>query len=102
MRSLWCKSRLRRVTIRIIAGYGPQECAPVAVRETYRTTIEEQVTRAYLAGSMVLIAEDANAKLGPDFIEGDPHPISENGKLQAGMIERQCRGHVLSLNGFCW
>ena len=75
--------------IRVIAGYGAQECSPLAVRETYRATVEEQVARAYLAGSMVLIAEDANAKLGPDVIGGDPHPTSENGKLLLGMIERQ-------------
>ena len=47
--------------IRIIAGYGPQECAPVIVRETYRNTVEDQVVRATLAGASVIIAEDANA-----------------------------------------
>ena len=36
--------------IRIIGGYGPQECAPAAVRETYRSSVEEQISRAYLAG----------------------------------------------------
>ena len=81
--------KLNSKQIRIIAGYGPQECAPVVVRETYRTTMEEQVVRAYLAGESVIIAEDSNAKLGPDWIKGDPHLISENGKLLASMIERQ-------------
>ena len=76
-------------TIRVIAGYGPQECAPLVVREAYRNTIEEQVMRAYLAGASVIIAEDANAKLGPHWIKGDPHPISDNGKLLVGMIDRQ-------------
>ena len=33
-------------TVRIIAGYGPQECAPVVVREKYRNTVEEQIERA--------------------------------------------------------
>ena len=75
--------------IRIIAGYGPQECAPPVVRETYRSTVEEQIERAYLAGCMVLLAEDANAKLGSTIIPNDPHEMSENGKLFHGMIERQ-------------
>ena len=75
--------------IRIIAGYGPQECAPTVVREKYRSTIEEQVVRTYLAGHMVLVAEDSNAKLGPEWILNDPHPMSENGRLLAGMITRQ-------------
>ena len=37
---------------------------------------------------MVLVAEDANAKLGPDIINGDPHLISDNGKLLSEMIKR--------------
>ena len=80
---------LKSKPLRVIAGYGPQESSPVVVRETYRNTVEEQVERAYLAGCMVLIAEDANAKLGPELLSNDPHPISENGKLLAAMIKRQ-------------
>lgn len=38
---------------------------------------------------MVLVAEDANAKLGPTIIPNDPHPMSENGKLLEKMIQRQ-------------
>ena len=75
--------------IRVIAGYGPQECAPSIVREAYRNAVEEQVSRAHLAGCMIIVAEDANAKLGPNLIPHDPHQISENGKLLAGMIDRQ-------------
>ena len=47
------------------------------------------MVRSQLAGVSVLIAEDSNAKLGPEWIKDDPHPISENGKLLAQMIERQ-------------
>jgi hypothetical protein len=80
---------LKNKNIRIIAGYGPQECAPPIVREAYRNSIEEQVVRSQLAGVSVLIVEDSNAKLGSEWIKDDPHPISENGKLLANMIERQ-------------
>ena len=76
-------------SLRIIAGYGPQECAPIIVREKYRGTVETQVERSYLAGCMVIIAEDANAKLGPDVIPNDPNLQSENGKLLHSMIQRQ-------------
>ena len=31
---------------------------------------------------------DANSKLGPNHIQGDPHEISKNGKLLEGIIER--------------
>ena len=73
----------------MIAGYGPQECAPVVVRETYRNTVEEQVVRAQLSGCSIIVAEDSNAKLGPEWITNDPHPMSENGKLLGNMILRQ-------------
>ena len=79
---------MKNISIRIIAGYGAQECAPVVVREKYRNDMEEQIVRAYLAGCEVLVAEDANAKLGPDALPGDPHPMSENGRLLDGMIRR--------------
>jgi hypothetical protein len=75
--------------IRIIAGYGPQECAPLVVRETYRNTIEEQVVRAQMAGCSVIAAEDANAKLGSKWLKDDPNDISENGKLLEAMVVRQ-------------
>ena len=57
-------AKLHEKSLRIIAGYGPQECAPTVVRESYRENMEAQVSRAYLDGSMVFITEDANAKLG--------------------------------------
>ena len=75
--------------IRIIAGYGPQECAPVVVREKYRNTVEEQTERAHLAGCSIIIAEDANAKLGANIIPNAPNSISDNGKLLHAMIQRQ-------------
>ena len=90
--------RLNNKQIRIIAGYGPQECAPMIVREAYRNTIEEQVVRSYLSGTSVLIAEDSNAKLGPSWIKGDPHTISDNGRLLAGMIDRQELTIINNLN----
>ena len=31
---------------------------------------------------------DANAKLGPNIIPGDPYPQSQNGKVLAGIIDR--------------
>ena len=61
--------------VRVIGGYGPQECAPVIVREQYRNCIEEQVEKAKLSNTMILIAEDSNAKLGKEWIDGDPHKI---------------------------
>ena len=50
--------------------------------------LEEEVSKAELAGRSVMISFDANSKLGPLYIKGDPHTISENGKILEGIIER--------------
>lgn len=35
-----------------------------------------------------MICCDANSKLGPTHIPGDPHEMSENGKIVEGIMER--------------
>ena len=52
------------------------------------TALEEEVSKAELAGRAVMICCDANSKMGPEYIPGDPHDISENGKIVEGIIER--------------
>ena len=37
---------------------------------------------------MVCLQMDANAKLGPEIVKGDPHPRSDNGDLLWGVIKR--------------
>ena len=39
---------------------------------------------------------DANSKLGPKYIKEDPHKMSPNGELLAGIVERQ---HLVVVNG---
>ena len=43
---------------------------------------------AELEGRSILICMDANSKLGPEYIQGDPHSQSPNGKVLAGIIDR--------------
>ena len=50
--------------------------------------LEEEILKAKLIGALVCIELDANAKLGYDVIENDPHKISANGELFLGVIER--------------
>ena len=74
--------------IRIMTGYGPQENWEISERTTFYTSLEEEIATAELQGRSVIIAMDANAKLGPRFIAQDPYEQSFNGKLLAGVIER--------------
>ena len=60
----------------------------MASRIPFFLALEEEVVKAELAGKSIIIELDANAKLGPDFIPGDKHQQSENGRLLANIIER--------------
>ena len=74
--------------IRFINGYGQQESANIDKRIQFFARLEEEIIKAKLNGAMVCIELDANAKLGHDIIENDPHEKSANGALLQGVIER--------------
>ena len=74
--------------VRIISGYGPQESWPVEERLPFFQALEEEVTKAGLAGKSVMISLDANSKLGKDWIQADCHKQSPNGKVLSGILTR--------------
>ena len=51
--------------------------------------MEKEIEQAKNSNRAVIIELDANAKLGHNIIKDDTHPMSENGKLLMGVIERQ-------------
>ena len=74
--------------IRIISGYGPQENWEEEKRLPFFVALETEIEKAELAGKSVIIEMDANSKLGPTYISGDPHVMTLNGRLLSGIIER--------------
>ena len=74
--------------IRVISGYGPQECWSVEERMPFFQVLEEEISKAELAGKSIMIGFDANSKLGQDWIDQDPHQQSPNGRILAGILER--------------
>ena len=85
---------------RFINGYGSQECADVDKRIKFFSHLEEEIIKAKLQGALICIELDANAKLGPDVVENDPHAISPNGELLLGLLKRN---NLIVCNGsaFC-
>ena len=79
----------REQIIRIMSGYGPQENWDEEKRLPFFIALETEIEKAHLAGISVIIEMDANSKLGPEYIKGDPHVMSPNGALLSGIIERQ-------------
>ena len=74
--------------VRFINGYGPQENANVDDRIKFFARLEEEIVLSKLNGCLTCVELDANAKLGPQVIPGDPHGRTDNGELLLGIIER--------------
>ena len=82
------EATLKGAKVRLINGYGPQESSADDIRKSFFNSLDLEVQRAKLAGTMVFIEMDSNAKLGNAFISGDPKPQSSNGKLLADVIKK--------------
>ena len=74
--------------IRFINGYGPQEYAASDDRIKFFARLEEEIILSKLNGCLTCVEMDANAKLGPAWITGDPHSQSPNGELLHAIIVR--------------
>ena len=59
--------------------------------------MEEEIAKAGFAGKSIIISLDANSKLGSDYIPKDTHKQSPNGKLFAGIINRQALIVIIGL-----
>ena len=51
---------------------------------------EEEIVKAKSSNKLVYIQMDANSKLGPDMIKGDPHAQSDNGKNSGSYHKTKC------------
>ena len=71
---------------RFINGYGPQENQDEETRSKFFNKLDFEVKSSFMAGTLVCIEMDANSKLGPGIIPGDPEEQSKNGKLLEKII----------------
>ena len=72
--------------IRFINAYGPQEDEKDEIRKSFYSRLDQETKRSKLAGAMICLEMDANAKLGSGIILGDPKDQSKNGKLLENVI----------------
>ena len=82
------EAKLGNKDVRIISGYGPQENWKIEERMPFFRALEEEILKAKLLNKSIYIQMDANSKLGPEIVSGDPHEQSENGKILIGIIKR--------------
>ena len=81
--------QVNELKIRVINGYGPQEGEQLANRLNFWNSLEQEIIAAKVENCAILLQLDANAMVGNMVIPGDPHVISENGKLLLGLIQRE-------------
>ena len=74
--------------VRLIVGYGPQENWRKEDRMPFFAKLEEEVEKAKINDKPIIIQMDANSKLGPNVIKGDPHAQSDNGKILNEIVNR--------------
>ena len=72
-----------------MSGHGPQENWTEDKRKPFFINLEIEIEKARNAGAEFIVQIDSNSKLGNKYIEGDPHPISPNGKILSDIIDRQ-------------
>ena len=75
--------------VRVISGYGPQENWKLEDKLPFFRALEEEIKRAKLHEKAIFLQLDANSKLGPNIIKGDPHTQSDNGKILAAIIKKK-------------
>ena len=72
----------------MIRVYTPQENDPVDQLDSFYEVISSQITTACLAGDLVFLVGDFNAKLGRQFINGDIHDNgSGNGRRLLNIVK---------------
>ena len=81
------EANLGKRKVRLINGYGPQESENEQVKKNFYSRLDVEVKRAKMAGTLICMEMDSNAKLGPDIIPDDPHPQSANGRLLETLIK---------------
>lgn len=68
------------IILRVILCYGPQEYADEEEKLSFFEKVSLQIERASIVGEKILLIGDFNAKLGREYIAGDYHDMSPNGK----------------------
>ena len=79
------ETKIANKNIRIKTGYGPQENNKEKMK--FFKAFEKEIASSQLEGKLIIIALDANSKLGKEYIENYPKDQSENGIILAGIIE---------------
>ena len=83
------ESDIGKERIRFKNVYGLQETVSIWGKVDFLSIFDEVIQSAMDEGVYVCIQLDGNAKFGDIIIEGDPHEMTNNGKLLFDLIMRK-------------
>ena len=75
-------------SVRLINGYGPQECDPISEKLEFFSAFESAIESGNSNGELICAQLDANSKIGMDNMSSDPHHISANGQMLMDVVNR--------------
>ena len=90
------EAKLGSQRVRFITAYGPQETSPEAAKSSFYQCLDLEIKKVKVVGVSICIEMDSNAKLGPNYIPGDPQPMSCNGKSLIKIVEEN---NLIVVNG---
>ena len=96
-----CQIKINDLVIRILNGYGPQECDSLERKLLFWARLQHEVQDAEENGAAIMIMMDGNAHLGADFLKGDPNPCNHNGKLMREFLADNPSLHLLNGDPAC-
>ena len=87
--------------VRILNGYGPQECDDVERKKKFWESVDREVKNAVNAGAGMIIQMDSNSHLGPNLIKDDVNPQNKNGKMCEEFLERNPHLELVNAKDIC-
>ena len=90
------ETKIGKKQIRFITGYGPQEDWSDDLKAPFFVALNTEIAKTLAENKSLYLALDANCKLGPEYIPGDPNKMSKNGEIMSDIIDRNA---LIVVNG---
>ena len=99
--ALSIKISVKKMDIRIVNAYGPQEYDDLEKKRDFWKYLDREVFIANREGNGCYIAMDGNSWLGSKMLKNDPHKQNKNGEMFQNFLERNPHLSVLNKEKIC-
>ena len=92
---------VQEMKIRCVNAYGPQESAPVDIKDKFWKRLSFEANQADLTGAGFILEMDGNLWAGPELIPNDPNPMNKNGKYLKQFLDENENLVLVNSQHFC-